>query len=416
MIQPLLTINADRLREDVNALAQIGKRENQGIYRAAFSDGDMQGRAWLKEKMCAADLLFYQDGAANLHGRLAWDEKIPSVMTGSHIDSVPNAGHLDGALGVLCGLEALRVLSEHQSELKRPLELVAFSDEEGRFGGMFGSQAIAGEITPDWIHAAKDLEGISITQALASVGLNANDALHAARAKGSIYAHVELHIEQGPVLDQHAIPIGVVEGICGLQRWNIRLTGISNHAGTTPMTMRSDAFQGMVKFATEIEACLKRAGSEISVATIGRVELHPGAANVVPGQALFSLEFRDTSPAVLAALAESFRDALLTICKDNDLQMEYEIASDIAPVACDDSIQKIISSTAAELDLPTHSMPSGAAHDTQKIASLTRAGMIFVPSRGGRSHSAAEWTAWPDIEAGANVLLNTLYRLASEEA
>lgn len=414
MSKKLLKINFDRLKADIETLAQIGRADDHGIYRPSFSENDMQAREWLKSRIADAELDFYQDGAANLHGRLAWELDQPSVMTGSHIDSVPNGGHLDGALGVLCGLEALRVLKEYKADLVRPLELVAFSDEEGRFGGMFGSQAIAGELTPEAIHSARDLNGVTLTEAMKNVGLDAADILTAARSKESLHAHIELHIEQGPVLDQKQIPIGVVEGICGLQRWNIRLSGISNHAGTTPMTMRADAFQGMVAFASKIQSCLDDVGGERSVATVGRAELIPGAANVVPGQAHFSLEFRDTQADILLALASSFKETLMEVCGRLDLQFEYDVVSNIAPVACDQHVQKVIQNTAQTLGYKTHNMPSGAAHDTQKIANLTRAGMIFVPSKAGRSHSAAEWTAWPDIEAGANVLLNSLYKLASE--
>lgn len=415
MTPEVLRIDFKRLKKDVETLAGIGRAEDHGIYRMAFSDGDMVARAWLRERIEQAGLDFHQDGAANIHARLGWDGKTSSVMTGSHIDTVPGAGHLDGALGVLCGLEALRVLKEQGVSLARPLELVAFSDEEGRFGGMFGSQAMIGELTPEWIHSARDLSGKPLTEAMAEQDLEAMDALSAARSGESLHAFVELHIEQGPVLDQSGVTIGVVEGICGLRRWEVRLTGIANHAGTTPMSLRADAFQGLAEFAGEIDRVLEEHGGPTSVATIGRVELIPGAANVVPGEARFALEFRDIDAEHLAALADAFRRTLSAIARRRSLMFEFEVLSDIAPVACDDKVQQVIGQTAAELGLSTHAMPSGAAHDTQKLARLTAAGMIFVPSKEGRSHSAAEWTAWADIEAGANVLLNTLCRLATQD-
>ncbi len=408
-----LKVNFERLKNDIETLAGIGQAEDHGIYRMAFSDGDMAGRAWLRQRMEQADLDIYQDGAANLHGRLNWDAQRASVMTGSHIDTVPGAGHLDGALGVLCGLEALRVIHEQNLTLARPLELVAFSDEEGRFGGMFGSQAMIGELTPEWIHSARDLSGMLLIEAMAAQGLDAMDALAAARTPQSLHAFIELHIEQGPQLDCLGTPIGVVEGICGLRRWEVRLTGLANHAGTTPMEMRADAFQGLAEFAAAIDRVLEEHGGAQSVATVGRVELIPGAANVVPGEARFALEFRDIDPATLDALADAFRRTLSAIGRRRNLMFDFEVLSDIAPVACDPQLQKIIADTAAAHGYSSHSMPSGAAHDTQKLARLTHAGMIFVPSKEGRSHSAAEWTAWTDIEAGANVLLNTLYQLAS---
>jgi len=416
MIKPALEVDIGRLKQDIQSLSEIGRRQSHGIYRMAFSDGDMAGRAWLRQRIEEAGLQFHQDGAANLHARLQWQENTASVMTGSHIDTVPGAGHLDGALGVLCGLEALRVLQENDVHLQRPLELVAFSDEEGRFGGMFGSQALSGDISPEWILDAADLNGEGLVSAMSKQGLEAMDALEAARTPESLYAFVELHIEQGPVLDREGVNIGVVEGICGLRRWDVTLQGVANHAGTTPMDMRNDAFQGLAEFAGQIERILQEHGGPLSVATIGRAELLPGAANVVPGEARFSLEFRDLESSTLDELADAFRLTLSTLARRRQLMFEFREQSNILPVSCDDYVRDLISATAAHLGYSQTRLPSGAAHDTQKLARLTRTGMIFVPSKAGRSHSAAEWTAWSDIQAGANVLLNTLYQLAMEDA
>lgn len=410
----VLKVNFERLKSDVETLSAIGRDTTHGIYRMAFSDGDMAGREWLRERIDAAGLDFEQDGAANLHARLDPGIDAASVMAGSHIDTVPGAGHLDGALGVLCGLEALRVIQENALPLQRPVELVAFSDEEGRFGGMFGSQALSGDISPEWILDARDLDGLTLSEAMQRHGLDAMAALTAARAPDSLYAFVELHIEQGPVLDREGVPIGVVEGICGLQRWEVRLTGTPNHAGTTPMSMRNDAFQGLAEFAVAIDGLLESHGGPQSVATIGRAELFPGAANVVPGEARFALEFRDIDAPVLKALADAFRTSLSAIAQRRQLMFTFDVLSDIDPVSCDAGLQRTIAETADAFGYRRIALPSGAAHDTQKIAGITRAGMIFVPSKAGRSHSAAEWTTWTDIEAGANVLLNTLYKLASE--
>jgi len=416
MPSPTLEIDIQRLKQDIQALSEIGRNQSHGIYRMAFSEGDMAGRDWLKQRIQDAGLAFHQDGAANLHARLNWQENTASVMTGSHIDTVPGAGHLDGALGVLCGLEALRVLKENNIQLQRPVELVAFSDEEGRFGGMFGSQALSGDISPEWILQATDLQGETLVDAMSEQGLDAMQALDAARTPESIHAFVELHIEQGPVLDQEGINIGVVEGICGLRRWEVTLEGTANHAGTTPMVMRNDAFQGMAEFATQIERILQEHGGPVSVATIGRAELFPGAANVVPGEARFSLEFRDLESDTLDALSDAFRLTLSTIARRRQLMFEFKEQSNILPVSCDPDIRAMISRNSEQLGYSQRELPSGAAHDSQKLARITRTGMVFVPSKSGRSHSAAEWTAWSDIEAGANVLLHTLYQLATEDA
>ncbi len=407
-----LRIDFERLQADVEALADIGRAADHGIYRMAFSPADMAARKWLRERIETAGLDFHQDGAANLHARLGWDGRTPSVMSGSHIDTVPKAGHLDGALGVLCALEALRVLQERGAALRRPLEAVAFSDEEGRFGGMLGSQAMTGVLTPEHVLGARDADGIPLAEAMQAQGLNPMDVLRAARKPGSVHAFVELHIEQGPVLDRRGITIGVVEGIVGLQRWEVSLIGQTNHAGTTPMALRRDAFAGLAEFGGALQRVLDELGGPRSVATIGRVELLPGAANVVPGEARFTLEMRDTDTAVLAALADGFRRALSAIARRRDLMFEFRVVSELSPVRCDAAVLAEIEDAASELGLSNLRLPSGAAHDTQQLARIAPAAMIFIPSKDGRSHSPAEWSAWADIQAGANLLLNTLYRLA----
>jgi N-carbamoyl-L-amino-acid hydrolase len=408
-----LTVDFERLQADIDTLASIGREPDHGLYRMAFSDNDMAARAWLKQRIEESGLDLYVDGAQNIHGRYRFDYQTPSVMMGSHIDTVPGAGHLDGALGVLVALECVRRIRELELPLRRPLEAVAFTDEEGRFGGMLGSEAMSGQLTPEDIYNAKDLAGVSLVDAMKAHDLSAMDCLRARRSPESLHAFVELHIEQGPVLDRSAIPIGVVEGIVGILKWNARMIGAANHAGTTPMNMRRDAFLGVAEFANEIPRILEEEGSSISVATIGRIELHPGATNVVPGQADFILEVRDTDAEVINRLANAFRRTLSAIARRRDLMFEFEVMHEIAPVKCDPGVMNAIASVAESMGIRTLQMPSGAAHDTQLLAQLTRAGMIFIPSKDGRSHSPAEWSPWEDIRTGADVALNTLYRLAS---
>lgn len=410
------TINFDRLKQDLQSLSEIGRETDHGLFRMAFTPGDMAARAWLETRIRESGLEVYIDGAANIHARLGWDGERPSVMTGSHLDTVPGAGHLDGALGVLAGLECLRCIKEQNIPLRLPLESVAFTDEEGRFGGMFGSRALCGQLTPGGIAQARDLRGVRLIDAMAEQGLDAMDALQAQRNRDSISAFVELHIEQGPVLDRQRLRIGVVDAIAGLFKWQARLIGEANHAGTTPMSMRRDAFQGLAELAGELPRILEENGSPRSVATIGRVDLVPAVANVVPGRADFTLDVRDTDPIMLGQLADAFRRALSAIARRRELMFEFDVVSELAPVKCDIGIVDNISELCGAMGVAATRMHSGAAHDTQILATITRAGMIFVPSKEGRSHSPAEWTAWDDIETGTNVLLNTLCRLAGEVA
>lgn len=411
-----LKINFQRLKADILALAEIGKSsDDRGIYRMAFTEADMEARAWLEARIVDGGLDYATDGAANQFGKLGASPDRPSILMGSHIDSVPAAGHLDGTLGVLTALECLRSIREAGSRLKYGLEMIAFSDEEGRFGGLLGSESLAGDITPERIHNAVDLSGTTLIDAMAAHGLNAMDALQARRSPETIQSYLELHIEQGPVLDRLGHQVGVVEHITGLFKWSIRLIGNANHAGTTPMHMRRDAFHGLAEFSGEIPRILEEHGGENSVATIGRVDLFPGTANTVPGRVEFSLDCRDTSGEVLEALADAFRRALSAIARRRSLMFEFDVLSQVPSVACDPAIVETVAAAADALELRSHRMPSGAVHDAQIMARVAPVGMIFVPSKGGKSHNPAEWTHWEDIEAGANLALQTLLRLGEAE-
>lgn len=408
-------VNIDRIKKNVLELATIGRSgEDRGIYRMAFSDADMEGKRWLLDRIDEAGLMSNSDGAGNIFGRLdpdnAADGDKPSILMGSHIDTVPCAGALDGSLGVVVALECLQTLREQGVSLSLPLELVAFSDEEGRFGGMFGSQAFCGRITPDTFHN-KDLDGIELGDAMLRQGMDPVKALDAARSRETVEAYIELHIEQGPVLDQSAIPVGIVENITGLFKWQVRFLGNANHAGTTPMDMRQDAFMGLADFAHELPRILEENGGENSRATIGKAEILPGSANTVPGTVEFSLDVRDTDKDVLEELSKAAQKVLSAIARRRGLRYEYEAMSWIDPVRCDSAVVQVLEQSAQALELGYKCMPSGAAHDAQILGGLTRMGMVFAPSRDGKSHTPEEWTAWEDIEAAANVCINALVEL-----
>jgi len=410
-----LRINRERLQQNLHALSRIGlSAEDHGIYRMAFTDAEMEGKQWLEDRLTEAGLESWRDGAANVWGRLSGaDPEAAAVVIGSHLDTVPCAGALDGSLGVLTGLECLRVLKEQGIQPLRSIEVVAFSDEEGRFGGMLGSEAVTGRVSPERLHD-QDLNGVSLGSAMRSHGLEPRGILDAARDPRELYRYLELHIEQGPVLTRQGVSIGIVEDITGLFKWSIELRGESNHAGTTPMNMRRDAFMGLADFAHELPRILAENGSERSRATIGTARIVPGAANTVPGMVEFSLDVRDTDSEVLKELGGACRKALSAIARRSDLMFEFEELSRIQPVACDPGLVTTLEAAAQELAQPSLRMPSGAAHDAQIMAHIVPVGMIFVPSRDGVSHSPAEWTSANDIEAGANLALHTLLRIAQE--
>ncbi|MEZ4696693.1 MAG: Zn-dependent hydrolase [Rhodothermales bacterium] len=405
----------ERLKGDLFELSEIGKNtDDRGIYRTAFSEADMEGRRWLRARLADAELPSRMDGAGNVYGTLrGTSDSGRTVLVGSHLDTVPCAGALDGGLGVLVGLECLRRIKESGQRTERTIELVAFSDEEGRFGGMFGSQAAVGSVTPETLEYYSDLEGCTLAEAMRRCGLDPLRALDATLDPNDIDAYLELHIEQGPVLDNLRKPVGIVENITGLFKWLIRIRGTANHAGTTPMSMRQDAFMGLADFAHEIPRILEENGSELSRATIGTAQILPGAPNTVPGLVELTIDVRDTSAEVLEDLGEAFHRALSAIARRRKLMFDYDVQSVIQPTACHPDIVSLVEDTASELGLDYHRMPSGAAHDAQIMAQLTRVGMIFVPSKDGQSHSPAEWTAWSDIEAGANLALHSLFKMAS---
>lgn len=411
----LLRIDLDRLKDDILELSKIGWDEaSGGIYRQAFTDADMEGKRWLMQRIEAAGLTPQMDGAGNITARLGVPNR-PSILIGSHIDTVPCAGALDGTLGVMIGLETLRVLKESGTTLHHPIELVSFSDEEGRFGGMFGSQAFCGKITPHTLRASTDMDGISLESEMRRHGLDPLAALSATRAPETVKAYLELHIEQGPVLDRLGKQVGIVEDITGLFKWQIRLHGVANHAGTTPMDMRNDAFMGLADFAHELPRILDENGSERSRATIGKAQILPGSPNTVPGLVEFSIDVRDTDNTVLEELKDACRKALSAIARRRELKFDFQEASHLRPVACADQLVNAVETQARALKLDYLRMPSGAAHDAQIMGSLTPIAMIFVPSKGGKSHSPDEWTAWQDIEAGANLVLNTLTALSCKK-
>jgi N-carbamoyl-L-amino-acid hydrolase len=405
-----LRIDAGRLRADIEALAAIGRDPTGGITRPAWSPAHEEARAWLLGRLRAAGLAARVDSAGNVFGRLG--EGTPVVMTGSHIDTVPRGGPLDGALGVLAGLECLRAVAASGRRPARPLEVAAFTDEEGRFYGFFGSRAMTGALDRQLAERLADPAGLPLPEAMRRAGFDLAAAPTARRDAGDIAAYVELHIEQGPWLEADDLPIGVVESIVGIRRFRLVFVGQPDHAGTTPMDRRKDAFLTAAEYAAKSRDLVVRGGQGRAVTTIGVVDVRPGVPNIVPERTALLQELRDSDPAVLERLASRTLRTAERVARQRGLGLEVEHLMRADPVRMSPRIQATIEAAAAALGLGTRRMPSGAGHDAQILAAVTDAGMIFVPSQGGRSHRPDEWTDWPALERGANVLLGTLLRLA----
>lgn len=409
-----MQINLERLKNTLLELSTFGFNEqDKGVYRPGFSDADMAARRWLMALLEREGFATRMDGAGNVYGRLG-DPDRPSITMGSHLDTVPAGGMFDGALGVMAALEVLRVCRENGATLNWPVELLATSEEEGRYGGMLGAQAIAGNLTPGLILSMHDADNNLLKDAMAAAGLEPLGALDAHRLPESMRAFLELHVEQGPVLDKIGTTIGVVDVISGVFKWIVRLIGKADHAGTAPMNMRSDAFMGLADFAHEIPRIIDEDGTDRSRLTVGKVELKPGSPHTIPGEALFTLVGRDSEEAIMEGVANSCRKSLSAIARRHNLKFEYEQISWLKPTNCDAGVVEMLEKQSADLGYSYLRMPSGAGHDTQFMTEITRAGLLFVPSVGGVSHSPDEWTHWHDIESGANVLLHAAVTLATE--
>ena len=277
---------------------------------------------------------------------------------------------------------------------------------------MLGAQALTGNLTREWLEGAADEHGLALKDAMAEAGLDYLEALHAYRRPETLHAFLELHVEQGPVLDTEKTTIGVVEGISGVFKWMVRLKGKADHAGTAPMHLRSDALMGMVDFAHEIPRIIDEEGTDKSRITIGHVALKPGFPHTVPGEAEFTIVGRDLDEKVMKRLADSCRKVLESISRRHGLKFDYEQMSWLAPAYCDEEIIALVERNAKALDYSYKIMPSGAGHDVQFFTALTRTGLIFVPSVGGISHAPDEWTHWSDIERGVQLLCNCVLELA----
>src|SRR5215510_10846229 len=407
-----MAISLPRLKSHVETLSRFGRNpDGQGITRSCWSPAHEEARAWLLARMKDAGLETWVDPAGNTFGRLGAGG--PTVMTGSHIDTVPQGGPLDGALGVLAGLECLQAIREASRATRLPLTVAAWSDEEGRYGSLFGSKAFTGKLDAGAIPTMAAADGERLVDAMARAGYRALDAPKARCDPKTLSAYVELHIEQGPHLDAARIPIGLVEGIVGIRRYRLAFIGEPDHAGTTPMAWRKDAFLGAAEYALKAREHIVKKGSGRSVTNFGRIELAPGVSNIVPARALLLQEMRELDPKILARLDRECLALARAIARRRGLKVAVELLSRNEPARCAPRVMAAVERACQGLRLKYKRMPSGAGHDAQNLATVTSAGMLFIPSKGGRSHRPDEMSDWKAIERGANALLHTLIRLAS---
>lgn len=408
-------INQERLWQRLNRLSEIGKTEAGGVIRLSFTPEERAAKDLVAGFMKEAGLQVREDEVGNLIGRKEGSNPdAPVVITGSHIDSVFNGGNFDGPLGVLAAIEALQVMNEQGIETEHPIEAIAFTDEEGaRFSyGMIGSRGIAGTITKEELQY-KDKQGISIADAFVACGLNPDDIGKAARKPENVKAYVELHIEQGKVLEGQNFSAGIVSGIAGPLWLKFILEGEAGHAGATPMSIRHDALTAAARIMLMIESEAAKTGT--TVGTVGQVQVLPGGINIIPGRVEFSLDLRDISEEVRDGVETEIKKQAQQICDNQGVKLTIEDLQRVAPAPCSDLVKNAAKAAFEKLGLDIYTLPSGAGHDGMQLLDLCPMGMIFIRSKDGISHDPAEWSSKEDCADGANVLYHTVLNLAVQK-
>ncbi|NVO14695.1 MAG: hydantoinase/carbamoylase family amidase [Rhodoplanes sp.] len=400
----MIAIDGDRLLADLRALKQFGAH-GSGVDRVALSAADLAARRWLVGRLQEAGLTASLDRVGNVVGRDPGARK--TILIGSHTDTVPRGGWLDGALGVICALEIARAAREAGDKGAVGIDVVSFEDEEGTFLPFLGSRSFCGTLAEAEIAAARAEDGTGLAAALAP--LAGETTLHRLDPTRHL-AYLEAHIEQGPRLEASGRRIGVVTGITGIRRFRVTAKGAANHAGTTPMAMRRDAGAALIRIAAWIgDAFPGLAGAE-TVFTIGAMAFRPGAANVVPGEAEMAVEIRDLDTALLDRMENALRERVAEAGRGN-VSVAMERTTEVTPTAmADDLVAALAAAAAAHGEEPVR-LPSGAGHDAMVLGRVVPAGMLFVPSIGGISHHVSENTADADIVLGCTVLADAVSRL-----
>jgi allantoate deiminase len=408
----LIDIEADLVERHLGELAQHGAHGETGVWRTAYSPewiaAQDQVAAWFR----AAGLEVRRDAVGNVWGRLSGTEAGPAIVSGSHIDSQTPGGRYDGALGVVAPLLALRALLERFGRPRRTLEAVSLCEEEAsRFhaANFWGSRAITASIEPGEAERVCDSNGVSIAEAMRAAGLDPQRISEAAR--NDIDTWIELHIEQGPVLEAAGLPVGVVDAITGVRHYVVELAGRSDHAGARPMEGRLDAVAGFAEIVTAVVGVALELGAP-AVTTVGRVHVEPNLPAAVPEKVTFTVDSRHPDPQLLTGQHARQEELMRAIAARRGLQICWNTPLDVAPCVCDPEVVATLERAAREQGIPFRRMHSGAGHDTQKIARIAKVAMVFARSKDGRSHTPAEFTSVEDAVAATRVLASALHELA----
>jgi len=400
-----LSVNGQRIADRIAALSKFGMDEKGHGHRVAYTKADIEGRAWFIELMKNAGLETGIDAGGNITGkRKGKNPLLKPIAFGSHIDMVPDGGNYDGALGSISALEVIEVLNENKMMTDHPLEVLIFAEEEGE---TIGSKAMTGQLSAEELKQVSET-GLTMAEGIRAIGGNPDDIRSCIRKKGDFRAFLELHIEQGGILENQNIQIGVVTGIIGRMAWDITVEGVANHAGSTPMNMRQDALLAASKLIIAVnEVIISVQGTQVG--TVGKINAMPGAYNVIPGKVTLGLEIRDLSMDKIKMLFSEVEKRAAVIAADSKTKISFQQqAIVIEPALTDKGLQQTVNAAAKGLGLTTKPMQSGAFHDSTHMSVIAPMAMIFVPSVGGISHSFKEFTKTEDMVNGANVLLQTI--------
>jgi N-carbamoyl-L-amino-acid hydrolase len=397
-----------RLEADISTMATFTDPERP-YTRRPFTRWFKEGRRWLGKQMEAAGLAVELDATGNLVGRRRGAKGLPPILIGSHTDTVVGGGRFDGVIGVLGGLEIARCLEDLDIELCHPLEIVDFLGEEPTDFGVstVGSRGMSGNLTPEML-AKTDASGRTLEEALIDLGGRPTNVLTEAKKPGDVAAYLEMHIEQGPVLEQQGVSLAAVTGIAGIRRCFVVIEGEFNHAGTTPMALRKDALVAASQFVVDAETII--CNEENAVGTVGYLAVSPNMANVVPGQAELIVEMLSIDPQTIDRIEQKLKQRAAEISGERSIPISVEPLTNAAPVQADPRLLEITTRACRETDPSALVLPSGAGHDATQIATIAPMGMIFVPSREGKSHCPEEWTDIKDIALGVRALARALVK------
>ncbi len=405
-----MPVNRDRIVQNLERIARFGMSP-AGINRYALTREEREAVGFVSGLMTEAGMRVSIDPVGNLIGRLEGTEPdLPAVVVGSHLDTVPNGGKYDGALGVVAGLEVTRALQEDGLRPRHPLEVIAFVNEEGhRFQpGLFGSHAFSQGVTADMISEIRDDAGVSFSEALRQCDLDPAKVHLARRNPLTVKAFIELHVEQGCVLEEANVPAGIVTGITGMVSARLTITGSANHAGTTPMAHRKDALAAAAEVVLLVERVARNEAGPRTVATVGVMRAEPGASNVIAGKVHLDVDLRDINEAVISLAMSRIETGLQEICGRRSVTGTVSRLEEIPPCILPERMVQLLKRAFARQGQEAFTLPSGAAHDAMNVARLTDVGMIFVRSKRGISHSPDEYSSPEDIETGVRVLLDAV--------